>query len=305
MGERRREVDDRAWLAEVGARHGVQRLFTLQRVDAVLTLVIGNEGDPGRRGVAQDHRRDVRRERIGVLTQLAVLQVERPDVVDVAVARHLGLDRLVGVDRRRGEDDRIRIDELRAAVVVRAERDLRLLARGHVQAEELVVAAHARQVDDRLAVGRPRRCVVAELVVGEVLELLRLEIDGVDVARCAGERREGDHLAVGAEVRRLRHVDGLQLDPLVDPARDGVLQDERLHFLGAGEVRDAVALRRPRHPGHGVVAEPARRRDVFVAAVLVEAAGEVADDLAVLRRHQDDVELLVLPVSRGDRHQIA
>ncbi len=76
-------------------------------------------------------------------------------------------------------------------------------------------------------------------------------------------------------------------------------------LLGAREVGDAVAGRRPRHPRHGVVAEAAGRRDVLVAVVLVEAAGQVADDLAVLRRHQDDVELLILAVAGGDGHQVA
>ena len=46
-------------------------------------------------------------------------------------------------------------------------------------------------------------------------------------------------------------------------------------------------------------------RDVLVAAVLVEAARQVADDFAVLRREQDDVELLFLAVAGGDRHEIA
>ena len=56
--------------------------------------------------------------------QLAVLQVERPDVVDVAVARDVGIDRLVRIGRRRREHQRVLIDELRRRIVMRAERQL-------------------------------------------------------------------------------------------------------------------------------------------------------------------------------------
>ena len=47
---------------------------------------------------------------------------------------------------------------------------------------------------------------------------LGLEVDDEDVAGRADEARERDLLAVRAEVGRLRHVDGLELDPLVDLA---------------------------------------------------------------------------------------
>ena len=69
-------------------------------------------------------------------------------------------------------------------------------------------------------------------------------------------------------------------------------------------LRNAIACGCPRHPRHGVVAESARRRDVLVAVVLIEAARQVADDFAVLGRHQHDVEFLFLPIARRDRHQI-
>ena len=80
----------------------------------------------------------------------------------------------------------------RAAVVVRAERELRLLAGREIELEQLVVAADARQVDDRLAVGRERRRVVAELVVREVRDLAGLDVDDEDVADRVAERRERD-----------------------------------------------------------------------------------------------------------------
>ena len=95
-----------------------------------------------------------------------------------------------GIDRRRREHERVVVDELRAAVVVRAERELRLLARGEVEREQLVVAADARQVDDRLAVGRPGRRVVAERVVGDVADFAALEVDDEDVAGGALTRPE-------------------------------------------------------------------------------------------------------------------
>ena len=70
----------------------------------------------------------------------------------------LGIDRLIRIDARStGNTMRVRIHELRAAVVVRAERELRLRAAWRGRAEQLVVAADAREIDDRLAVGRPGR----------------------------------------------------------------------------------------------------------------------------------------------------
>ena len=149
--------------AEVGAGDGVQRFLARQRVDAVLALVVGHERDLRGLLIAQHDRRDVAGQRVRVLLQLAVLQVQRPDVVDVPVARDFRVDRLVRIDRRRREHDGVVVDELRAAVVVRAERDLRLLAAREVEPEQLVVAADAREIDDRLAVGRVGRRVVAEL----------------------------------------------------------------------------------------------------------------------------------------------
>ena len=79
-------------------------------------------------------------------------------------------------------------------------------------------------------------------------------------------------------------------------------QDERAVLFGAHEVGEPIALRRPRHPRHGVEAH-ARRRDGLEARVLIEAAGQVADDRAVLGREQDDVELAVAAVAghRGDQ----
>ena len=132
---RRLEVDDRPGRAEVGGRGLGQRFLALERVQPVLALVIGDEGDARlRRAVAQHHRRVVAGERIGELLQLAVLQVERPDVVDGAVLRDVGIDRLGRIGGGRGEHQRVGVEELRAAFVVRAEGQLRALAGREIQA---------------------------------------------------------------------------------------------------------------------------------------------------------------------------
>ena len=133
--------------------------------------------------------------------------------------------------------------------------------------------------------GAQAGAVVAELIVGDVLDLAAREVDGEDVGRrrCAAPAN-ATVLPSGLNRRRLGHVDRLHVDALLDFSRQHVLQDERLLLFLAHEVRDAVAGRRPGHPRHGVAAEAAGRRDVLVAEVRVEAAGQVADDLAVLGR---------------------
>ena len=144
--------------AEVGSRDRVQRLVAVEGVDAVLALVVGDEGDLGVALLVLQHdRRDVGRQRVGVLLELAALEAQRPQIEDVAVPRHFRIDRLIGIERGRREDQGLGVDELRAAVVVRAKRQLRLGAVREVEPEQLVVAADALQIDERLAVGRPRR----------------------------------------------------------------------------------------------------------------------------------------------------
>src|SRR5438105_1394830 len=72
------------------------------------------------------------------------------------------------VDGRRREHQRVVVEELRRRVVVRAERQLRLGAGRQIEAENLVVAADARQVDEELAVRRHRRGIVGEVVLRQV-----------------------------------------------------------------------------------------------------------------------------------------
>ena len=158
VAERRLERDDRSRLAEVGRRRLGDRLASFERMQLVLGLVVADEPDPGPLTTVVDGDRiQVAADGVRVLAQLARLQAERPDVVDVAVPRHLGVDGLGRVGRGRGEDQRVRVKELGGAIVVRAERDLRLAAGLQIESEQLLVLADAREVDDRAAVRRPGR----------------------------------------------------------------------------------------------------------------------------------------------------
>ena len=122
------EVDHRSGRAEVGRGRGDDRVAALERVQFVVALVVADERHLRRIVAAvQQDGRGVAAHRVGELAQLAVLEAQRPDVVDGAVAGDVGVDRLRRVGGRRREDDRVLIHELRRRVVVRAERDLRLL----------------------------------------------------------------------------------------------------------------------------------------------------------------------------------
>ena len=224
--------------------------------------------------------------------------------MDGAVLGDVGIDRLGRIGRRRREHQRVGVDELRAALVVRAEGELRGLAGREIEPEQLLVAAHALEEDDRLAVRRPRRRVVGELVLREVDDLLRLEVDGVDVVDDAARGRERDQLAVRRDVRRLRRVHRRHRDADFDLARDDVLQQQRSVLFRADEVREPIALRRPRHQRHGVETHP-RERNRLEAEILVEAVRQVADDRAVLGGEQQDVELAVALIAAHRRDQIA
>ena len=56
---------------EVGRRDGMERFFARQRVDAVLALVVGHEGDLRGLLIAQDDRRHIAGQGVRVLLQLA------------------------------------------------------------------------------------------------------------------------------------------------------------------------------------------------------------------------------------------
>ena len=186
---------------------------------------------------------------------------------------------------------------------MRAEGELRLLAARHVDTEQLLVAADARDVDEGAAIRRPGRAGIGEAVLGEVGHVARLQVDDVDVADAGGKRGERHALPVGRDIRRFGIVHGPHVDALLDVPVQHVLQDQRARFLAAREVREAVAGRRPRHPRHRVPPHPGLD-DVLEALVLVEPARQVADDRSVLRRHEDDVHLAVAPVAGGNREDI-
>jgi hypothetical protein len=210
-------------------------------VEFVFALVVADERDP-RLGASlvQHDRRGVAAERVGVLAQLPRLQVQRPDVIDVAVARNLRVNRLGRIGRRRREHQRLGVEELRGGIVVRAERQLGLLAGRHIKPEQLLVAADPRDVDDRSAVGRPARAGVGESVLGDVGHFARGEIDDPDVAYAPLQRGECDLLSVRRNIGRFRVINGSQLDPLLDVTVEDVLQDQRAPLFRADEVGDLV-----------------------------------------------------------------
>ena len=128
VGERRLEVDDRPGRAEVVGRHRGDLVLAIEDVETVVALQIGDKRQPHAAAVAQHHRRQVAGQRIRVLLQLVGLEVQRPQVVDLPVARDVRIDRFGRVHRRRREHQRVGVPELRAALVVGAERDLLLVA---------------------------------------------------------------------------------------------------------------------------------------------------------------------------------
>jgi hypothetical protein len=90
--ERRLEVDDRTGLAEVRRGGGVQRLLAIECMDAH-SLVVGDERNVAAGRVVQHDWREDAAERVRVLAELAVAQVQRPDVEDVAVLGRFGVER--------------------------------------------------------------------------------------------------------------------------------------------------------------------------------------------------------------------
>ena len=143
VGQRRLEVDDRTGAPELLRLRRIQRLLAGDGVQAILTFIVGDKGDAllGPIVVSRpDHDRvQVARRGVRKLTQLAVLQVECPDVKDLSVPRHVGVDWLRRIDGRRREDEGSVIDELTPGFVVRAKCQLDAVLGREVELEELVV----------------------------------------------------------------------------------------------------------------------------------------------------------------------
>ena len=126
---RRLEIDDRSRRAEIGRRHGLHRLLHIEGMHAVVALVIRDKGQPRlAAGFRQHHRVHDAAERVRILLQLAVFQAQRPEIEDVAVARHVGREGNGGIGGRRRKNQHVLIEKFRAGFILRAERQLRLLA---------------------------------------------------------------------------------------------------------------------------------------------------------------------------------
>ena len=161
--------------AEIGGVGRVERLVVLDGVQPVLRPEVGDEADAGQVGILvrrEDDRVDDACRVVGELVQRAVLEVEGPEIEDLAVASGVGVYRLRRIDGGRGEHDGALVDELTAGLVMRSEGQLPALSGLPIEAEELVVAADARQVDDRAPVRRVERRVVGQRAVGQVGDLL-------------------------------------------------------------------------------------------------------------------------------------
>ena len=248
VGQRRLKVDQRARTTEIGSVGRIERLVVLDGMESVLRSEVGDEADAGEVGVLvrrEDDRVDDPGRVVGELMQRAVLQIQRPEVEDLPVAGGIGIDRLRRIDGSRREHDGAFVEKLPAGFVVGSERQLTALPGFPIDPEQLVVAADPRQVDDGAAIRRIERSVVGQRAVGEVRDLPGLQVDLVDVTHCAVERGEDHRPSVGREVRRFRFVDHVEVDQLLDLARDDVLNGECLALAVAHDVGESIAVRRP------------------------------------------------------------
>jgi hypothetical protein len=180
----------------------VQRLLEIECVETVVALVVVDEREAGRCAVFRQHdgRQDAA-EGIRVLPELAVLQAQRPQIEDVAVARDFRRQRRRRVGRRRREDERVGVEELRRAFVLGAEGELGLCLRVEIEPEQLLIPADAGEIYDRPAVGRVDRRVVAELVVREVRDLTVARVEPEDVADRTAQAAEDHAASVRRDVR--------------------------------------------------------------------------------------------------------
>ena len=266
--------------------HRVDQLEGLQQE---LALEVGDEAQPRAALAAQHDGRHVAAQHVGPLAHHARAQVQAAQVVDVALLGGGVVERLP-VGR-----------EVRGVVVERAEGQLGAPG-GVVQREEedLGVAADAARVGHQPPVGGDARVAVAVGVVGEVLELLGLEVEQVDVLHALLEAHHQRPAAVGQQARGLQLVQR-RGDLLLDRAVQGRGQHQAAALARAGDEGHLVAAR-------GEVDGPRRgevvgQRDALVGAR--EAAGQVAHQRAVAAREQHQVELLVGAVGRQRGHQLA
>ena len=252
-------------------RRRVQRLLALERVDAVVALVVGDEGDPAARPPSFSTIGETLPPSASVYCCSSPLL--RSSVQMLKMLPFLATSGSSGTAGSVAVDEKTIVwssTNCAARLVVRAEGELRLLLRVEVEPEQLLVAADARVVDEELAVGRVGRPVVEEIVGREVDDLLRCRDRPCRCRRC---RRAAPRTRPCRPSGEKLGDSGSSTDFIgtrdFDLARQHVLDDERAFLLGADEVGEPVALRRPRHPRHRV--EPvAELHDVVEPVVLVE-----------------------------------
>ena len=171
-----------------------------------------------------------------------------------------GIDRSCRIDGGGREDEGVGVEELRRRLVVRAEGQLRFVAGRKVEAEQLVVAAdrgpctrgtpRPGRSRARSRQRRPRSGSAPLRSRGRSRRCRRWHCEGPRSTRAGRPSR-----TPATRVRRRGEVVAL-----LDLAGDDVLQDQRSLLLGAHEVGDAVARRRPGQPGDGVPASARERR---------------------------------------------
>ena len=111
--------------------------------------------------------------------------------------------------------------------------------------EQLGVLGAFGTVNDALPVGGENRGGVVCIVVREVGDLLRIEVEHVDVGAAIGHSVERNRLPV-RRVRWLHWLIDRDGDLSGDPALERVEQEKKAPALVAREHGDAVAVRRKR-----------------------------------------------------------
>ena len=170
-----------------------------------------------------------------------------------------------------------------------------------IETVDLVVAADTSTVIEPLAVRRDRRKLVEKVVVGDVLELLRLHVDAPHIADAVPKSGEIGVLALGADMREEGSVHR-DSNALYDFFREHVDDDERAPFLIAAEEHDVIAVRRPGDvpPDERVLAH--ETDDVLESAGI--SRSQVLDDGAIRGRQKNDVELALSAVDAHDRDDL-
>ena len=119
---------------------------------------------------------------------------------------------------------RVIVEELGRCLARGAEGELGLRLRCQVEPEHLVVTADPGQIHQVGAVRRKRWGVVGEIVRRQIRQITGLEIQQVEVTYRVLQRRERHRPSVGGDIRRLRLVDQVEFDDVLDPSGHDILQ---------------------------------------------------------------------------------